>query len=165
MAQRQSISSRWLAISLVVTTIAYPQASSAQAATSSLAVSMKPYRGPAAYVVAYVVGRTGQYVSTVHVAGNRAKYQADLSRWYRLMQRSGRGIDGSTGASVGSGRAFSTPVRIPTKMLNAGYVLRVESAVEDGRYYPNEASIPLTTANLGKPVAGTGYVNRVIIRK
>ncbi|NLH79996.1 MAG: DUF2271 domain-containing protein, partial [Phyllobacteriaceae bacterium] len=42
--------------------------------------------------------------------------------------------------------------------LYAGYVVHVDTAVEDGRDYPSDVVVPLTAAQSGKPVAGKGYV-------
>jgi hypothetical protein len=140
-------------------------AAPADAAPLSLTLTMKPYRGNPAYAAVYVLGPRGEYVSTLHVAGNRARYQADLTRWHRLMQRSGRGIDGTTGASAGAGRRVTTTVNVPDRLLNAGYTLHVETAVENGRSYPNDVTMPLDNAHMGRATAGTGYVATLTLRR
>lgn len=143
-----------------------PVATAAAAdADVTVTVAMKSYSGHGAYVAAYIVGPDGAYVSTAYVAGAKAKYQRDLQRWSRLMERTGRGIDGTTGASVGSGRSFTTSLSIPRKLMNAGYKLRVETAVENGQYYPDDAVVPLDDAQLGKAAAGTGYVQTLTIKR
>lgn len=43
-------------------------------------------------------------------------------------------------------------------MIDAGYQIRVDAAVEDMRDSPAEIIVPLTSADAGKPVSGTGYV-------
>lgn len=144
--------------------VALAVAGPVQAKSVSLSVSIKSYRGNPAYVAAYIVGPKGEYVSTVYAAGSRSNYLADLTRWYRMMKRSGRGIDGATGASVGSGSGFRTTVNIPDKMFDAGYTLRIESAVEDQKYVPNDAAIKLDLASNGKASAGVGYVKSLSIK-
>ena len=130
----------------------------------SVTVSLKSYRGDKAYAVAYIVDPKGKYVSTVHAAGKKNKYLNDMKRWYRMMKRSKQGIDGTTGASVGSGRQFKTRVEIPDEIFDAGYTLRVATVVEDRRYYKNDARIVLSQKNNNKSVAGSGYVNKLTIK-
>ena len=43
-------------------------------------------------------------------------------------------------------------------MIDAGYTLHVDTAVEDGRDNPSEAIVPLDASTSGKPVPGKGYV-------
>jgi hypothetical protein len=43
-------------------------------------------------------------------------------------------------------------------MIDAGYVVHVDTAVEDGRDNPSEIVTPLATASSGVTVAGKGYV-------
>lgn len=143
----------------------YAPAAAAAAGDMTVTVTMKSYSGNEAYAAAYIVGPDGAYVTTVYVAGARAQFQRDLLRWSRLMERVGRGIDGITGASVGSGQSFTTSLSIPSKLMNAGYKLRVETAVENGQYYPGDAVVPLDDAQLGKAVAGTGYVQTLTIKR
>ena len=129
----------------------------------SVTVSLKSYRGDKAYAVAYIVDPKGKYVSTVHAAGKKNKYLNDMKRWYRMMKRSKQGIDGSTGASVGSGKQFEASVDIPDELLDAGYTLRVETVVEDRRYHKNDASITLDQKNNNQSVTGSGYVDQLTI--
>ncbi len=138
-------------------------ASPVAAKTLNFTVAIKNYSGNNTYFAAYVVDANGGYVATLHAAGSRQRYLGDLSRWARLISRSGRGVDGTTGASVGSGQSVSGSVFIPDNMFNAGYVLRVETAVENQNYVPNDAAITLEDANNGKSVGGTGYVKSLSI--
>lgn len=131
--------------------------------TLSLKGNIKSYYGNRAYAVAYIVDPNGRYVTTIYAAGSRAKYFRHLSRWFRMFSRSGKGVDGSTGASLGSRQSFSSRANIPSKMINAGYVLRVETAVEGQNYFPNDISIPLDDAHRGKSVQGNGYVNSMTV--
>jgi hypothetical protein len=63
-----------------------------------------------------------------------------------------------TGASVGSGQTLRVTVDIADALIDAGYQIRVDTAVEDGRDHPGEITAPLTTAANGRPVSGRGYV-------
>mgnify|MGYP005985723767 CR=1 FL=1 len=137
---------------VVVATLAL--ASPLYAKPLSITVDMANFRGPPAYAAAYITDPNGQYVSTVYVAGHRGEYQADLRTWYRMIRRSGKGIDGTTGASVGRGGQFSTTVNVPDNLLNAGYTLHVETGVEDYGIVPDDVVVPLSDANNGTPVRG-----------
>ncbi|MGR3572535.1 DUF2271 domain-containing protein [Brevirhabdus sp.] len=124
------------------------------AKTLDVKVDMANFPGPPAYAAAYITDANDQYVATLYVAGRKGEYQADLRSWYRLIRRSGRGIDGTTGASVGRGGQFSTSVNVPDSMLNAGYKLHVETGVEDYGIVPDDVVVPLDDASNGAPVAG-----------
>jgi len=139
--------------------VALSVASPALAAkTLSFSGTMKSYSGNRAYAVVYLVDSDGQYVSTIYAAGSKGKYFKHLSRWKRMYARSGKGVDGSTGASLGSTQSFSSSVNIPDKLIDAGYVLRVETAVENQNYFPEDVVIPLDSAHNGAAVTGSGYV-------
>jgi hypothetical protein len=151
-----------LSSSVLVSALAV--ASPATAKDLSVSVTLDSYNGPAAYVAAYIVDGKGNYVSTIYAAGSRDKYLRHLARWYRMVARSGNGIDGSTGASIGSGGSLNTSVTIPDKMIDAGYQVIVETAVEEQANIPVDASIALDSANNGKSVKGTGYVNSLSVK-
>jgi hypothetical protein len=127
-----------------------------------ITVKAASYSGQRAYMVAYIVDPNGRYVSTVLTAG-RGQYLGHLDRWVRMFQRAGSRVDGTSGASIGSGETMNTSLEIPDAMLNAGYTLRVESAVENQRYMPDDAAVTLIDANNGQAVAGTGYVQSVTV--
>jgi len=43
-------------------------------------------------------------------------------------------------------------------LIDAGYQIRIDSAVEDKRDSRADVSVPLTSAGSGKPVSGSTYV-------
>jgi len=159
--RQRAKATRGLAVGAVVAAVSLTNP--ALAGNLMISVDMKSYHGQQAYLAAYIVGPDDEYVATVYVAGTRMNYLRHMSRWFRLVQRSGRGIDGASGASIGSRRSITTQIGIPDQMLNAGYTLRVESSVENQNYFPNDASVALDDAHDGKPVAGTGYVQSLKI--
>lgn len=138
-------------------------ASPLQAKPLTVTVQIANYYGPPTYAAAYITDGRGKYVATLYVAGRRGQFQADLRTWYRLIRRSGKGIDGTTGASVGAGGRFSTTVNVPDNMLNAGYTLHVETAIESYGSVPDDAVVPLDDASNGKPVAGRRNVVSAMI--
>lgn len=127
----------------------------AEARPVKISTSLKAYGGNGAYLAIYITDTGGKLQKTIHVAGSKAKYHRNLSAWHR---QSGGRIDGTTGASVGAGRTLNVSVDIADAMIDAGFQIRVDSAVEDMADAPNDAVMPLTTANSGKTVGGKGYV-------
>ncbi len=145
-----------LALSLVV-------AADAEAKSLSIDLKMADYSGRQAFLVAYVVDGKGKYVSTLYAAGSNEKYFEHFDRWFRLFQRARRGVDGTTGASIGAGAATTVSVDVPDSVLNAGYTLRLESAVENQYYVPDEVAVPLDDAHNGKAMSGKSYVSSMTV--
>jgi hypothetical protein len=115
-----------------------------QARPVVLTTQLKNYAGNGAYLAFYVTDAAGKYKKTLWVAGKKAKYYKHLSDWARGSGLDTREFDGISGASVA--------------LIDAGYEIRVDSAVEDGRDNPADARAPLGKQGAGKPVGGRGYV-------
>lgn len=130
----------------------------AQAKPITLTTQMKGYGGDGAYLAFYVTDATGQYQKTLWVSGKKAKYYKHLRDWARGSGLKSSEFDGVSGASVGSGRSLKVTVELADALIDAGYEIRVDSAVEDGRDNPADVRVPLTTAGTGKTAAGRGYV-------
>jgi hypothetical protein len=124
----------------------------------TLTAQLKNYGGDGAYVAAYLTDAKGAYVRTLWVAGGKAKYYKHLSDWNRLSAGDAKRLDGVTGASLGAGRTLKVTADLADALLDAGYEIRLDAAVEDMRDSPNEVAIPLTTAGAGTPVAGRRYI-------
>jgi hypothetical protein len=133
--------------------IAFPAL--AQAKTVTLNTTLKGYGGNGAYLAIYLTDAQGKFHSTLRVAGRKAKYHSHLRDWSRGERRN---VDGITGASVGSGQSLKVSVNVADALIDAGYQIRIDSAVENGRENAAEVVAPLTAANAGKPVSGKGYV-------
>ncbi|WP_324133528.1 DUF2271 domain-containing protein [Bosea sp. (in: a-proteobacteria)] len=127
----------------------------AEARPVRITTTLKPYGGDGAYLAIYITDPQGKLAKTVRIAGGKAKYHKHLSAWNRL---SGGKIDGTTGASVGSGQSLTVSIEIADALIDAGYEIRIDSAVENESDVPGDAVAPLATAGAGKPVAGRGYV-------
>ena len=127
----------------------------AEARTVRLTTTLKSYSGDGAYLALYLTDATGKFHSTLKVAGPKAKYHKHLAGWFR---GSGGRIDGTTGASVGSGKSLQVSVEIADALIDAGYQIRIDSAVEDKTDVAADVIAPLTAASSGKAVAGKGYV-------
>ena len=123
-----------------------------------LNTQLQAYGGNGAYLAFYVTDAAGNYKKTLWVAGKKAKYYKHLSGWARASGLNPREFDGLSGASVGSGKGLKVTVELADALIDAGYQIRVDSAVEDGRDHPVDASAALTRQGAGKPVRGRGYV-------
>lgn len=127
-----------------------------QARPVVLTTVLQNYGGNGAYLALYLTDGAGKYHKTLWVAGKKAKYYKHLSDWARAGAR--QAIDGISGASVGSGKTLKVTVELADALLDAGYEIRIDSAVEDGRDTPADVRAPLTRQGAGKPVRGRGYV-------
>ncbi len=130
----------------------------AQARPVTLTTDLQSYGGNAAFLAFYVTDASGKYQKTLWVAGKKAKYYKHLRDWARGSGLKASEFDGVTGASVGSGRTLKVTVEIADALIDAGYEIRVDSAVEDKAENPADVRVPLTKAGAAKPVAGRGYV-------
>lgn len=130
----------------------------AEAREITFETTLKNYGGDGAYVVIYVVDAAGAYKGTLWMAGGKAKYYRHLSDWQAASGGARTEIDGITGASVGAGRTLKITADLADALIDGGFEIRVDTAVEDMRDNPSDVAAPLTTAGNGKPVAGRGYV-------
>ena len=129
-----------------------------QARPVTLTTQLKSYAGDGAYLAIYVTDATGVYKKTLWVSGKKAKYYKNLRDWARGSGLRQSEYDGVSGASVGSGRVLKVTVDLADALIDAGYEIRIDTAVEDARDNPAEIRTPLTTAGSGKPTVGRGYV-------
>ncbi|HOL36314.1 MAG TPA: DUF2271 domain-containing protein [Rubrivivax sp.] len=130
----------------------------AQSRPVTLTTTLENYGGDGAYLAVYLTDAKGAYVGTLWVAGGKAKYYKNLADWSRLSAGDARRLDGVTGASVGQGRTLKVSADLADALIDAGYEIRIDAAVEDMRDSPGEIRVPLTRAGAGKPQAGKSYV-------
>lgn len=123
-----------------------------------LTTQLQSYGGNGAYLAIYVTDAAGKYKKTLWVAGAKVKYYKHMRDWARGSGLNAREFDGLSGASVGSGKSLKVTVELADTLIDAGYEIRVDSAVEDGRDNPAEVRVPLTKQGGGKPVKGRGYI-------
>lgn len=130
----------------------------AQARQVTLTTQLKNYGGDGAYLAVYLTDAKGAYAGTLWVAGGKAKYYRHLSDWNRLSVGDTKRLAGVTGASVGAGRTLKVTADLADTLINAGYEIRIDAAVEDMRDSPAEVRVPLATSQAGKPQAGKQYI-------
>ena len=130
----------------------------AQGRQLTLTTQLKNYGGDGAYLAVYLTDAKGAYAGTLWVAGGKAKYYKHLADWNRLSVRDAKRLDGVTGASVGQGRTLKVTVDLADALLDAGYEIRIDAAVEDMRDSPAEIRVPLTKGDAGKAQTGRQYI-------
>lgn len=124
----------------------------------TITTKMKPYGGDGAYLALYLTNAQGAYKGTLWLSGRKAKYWSHLSSWYRATRGAPAGVDAVTGASVGAGRTLTVTVDLADALIDAGYQIRVDSAVEKNADRPAELMAPLTSNGRRQAVAGRGFV-------
>ena len=129
-----------------------------QARQLTLTTQLKNYGGDGADRAVYLTDAKGAYAGTLWVAGGKAKYYKHLADWSRLSAGDTKRLAGVTGASVGAGRTLKVTADLADALIDAGYEIRVDAAVEDMRDSPSEIRVPLSTQNAGKPQAGKQYI-------
>lgn len=142
-------------IATVAGALALPSVASARPV--SLETQLANYGGDGAYVAIYLTDRNGRYQSTLWVAGPKTKYWRHLRDWYRATGGTAK-VDGISGASVGAGKTLRVTVELADALMDAGYEIHIDTAVEKMKENPSEVVVPLTAAGAGKPAAGRGYV-------
>lgn len=140
-----------LAIALVLPALA-------QAREVTITTELLNYGGDGAYLALYLTDATGTYQGTLWVAGKKSKYYKHLSGWARGSGLNPAEYDGLTGASITSGRTLKITLDLDDALIDSGYEIRVDTAVEDMRDNRADVAVPLTSEGSGKPVTGSGYV-------
>jgi hypothetical protein len=148
-------------LTLLATACALTLPALAHSRSVTLTAQLKNYGGDGAYLAAYLTDAKGAYVRTLWVAGGKAKYFKHLADWNRLSAGDSKRLAGVTGASVGAGRTLKVTADLADALIDAGYEIRIDAAAEDMRDSPSEVRVPLSTANAGKPQAGTQYIQSV----
>lgn len=130
----------------------------------TVTTTMTNYGGNNAYLAFYLTNPNGGYDSTLWVSGSKQRYLGDLRGWVSALQSSGASLslDGITGASVGSGQTLTLHLSLADSMIDAGYTLHVESAVEHGGDYSDDAVIALNSGD--HTTNGTGYVATLTVK-
>ncbi len=143
--------------SLVAAAGAVAVPSLASARPLALETQLSGYGGDGAYVALYLTDRNGAYHSTLWVAAPKPKYWRHLADWYRATGGKAK-VDGISGASVGAGKVLRVTVDVADALIDAGYQIRIDTAVEDLKDNPSEVVVPLTSVGAGTPTSGRGYV-------
>jgi hypothetical protein len=151
-----------LTILMLSTALVAPGAALARDVTIS--TTMSNYSGNNAYLSVYLTKPDGSYETTLWVSGSKMRYLGELRGWVSALQQWGGSLslDGITGASVGSGQTLTIHANLADAMIDAGYQIHVESAVERGGEYPDDAVATVTSTS--QKVSGNGYVSTLSVK-
>ncbi len=134
----------------------------AQAGEVKVSAQLDSYSGSGAYMAVYVTKPDGSFAQTLWVAGQKARYLGSLRGWIESASAAGEiRIDGITGASIGSGQTLEVSVELADSMIDAGYTVHVDTAVEDEEAHIDDAVAPLSS--VGQTVEGSGYVKTLSV--
>ena len=126
-------------------------------------IQMTNYTGEGAYIIVSIMDEKGEYMESLRVMGDDEEWYPDLNLWYDFYAAEKPEIDGITGATLSGGKRSIFSVEIDQSKINAGYTLRIETAVEDQKYVPDEVEIPMTTEGLAGKYDGKDYIRYVRI--
>ena len=130
-----------------------------QARPVTLTTQLQNYSGDGAYLAIYVTDAQGAYQRTLWVAGKKAKYYRHLRDWAQGGGNRPAEFDGLTGASVGSGETLEVAVELEDALIDAGYQIRIDTAVEDKRDNRGEIQVPLSSQATSVKGGGQGYID------
>lgn len=151
-----------LAIALLTATISFGFRSvNSDAVTYKCLIQLTNYGGEGAYVVLSVLNAEGEYIKTLSVHGDDEDWYEDMPAWYEYYPSNKEEIDGMAGASISSGGRKVATLEVDASMINAGYKLRIETAVEDQEYYEKDLEIELTEEAAGQRLKGNGYIRYI----
>ncbi|CAM4230191.1 DUF2271 domain-containing protein [Vreelandella rituensis] len=131
----------------------------AQPREVTFTTELSNYGGDGAYLALYLTDASGKYQGTLWVAGKKSKYYKHLSGWARGSGLNPTEYDGLTGASITSGRTLKITLDLDDALIDNGYEIRVDTAVEDMRDHRADIAVPLTSEGSGQPITGRGYVH------
>lgn len=133
----------------------------AQADEAILLVQMDDYVGPEAYFSVYLVNPEGRYDETLWVSGASKIWWPDTRRWFGYYARSGENVDAITGASTAAGARRVMRVDIDPAKIDSGYTLRIETSVEEGENYQQDAEVSVARDNERTRHEGSGYIRYI----
>ena len=137
----------------------------AQASKYKCMIQMVSYQGEKAYVIISLMNPKGEYEKTLSVLGPDKQWFNTLKEWYKFQTKTKEKISAVTGASVGGGDRAVRTIEIDDAMLNKGYKLRFESAVEEQKYHIKDVEFDVTPDALTKRAEGKGYIRFVKLSK
>lgn len=153
------------ALSLIAATCA-PEAVFAREVKLTTTMSMK-FRGVGAYLIYYLTDADGAYQRTLWAAGRSSRYYGQFRHWWRatevVAKQRMKEFDGISGASLAHGEVFTLSVDLADELIDAGYLIKVDSTIQEGHDFPSDVIAPLSSEMSGKPIEGRGYIESLII--
>lgn len=150
---------RLLSICALMFVLISPLQANAQPVT--ITTTMANYSGDGAYLVLYVTDANGVYKGTLWVSGKKRKYYKHFRSWRRLTSGGEKIADAFSGASTHSNRKLQVKLNLADSVFTSGYILHIDTSVEDKRDVAKEVSIELKHENAGIQFAGNTYIDNV----
>lgn len=119
---------------------------------------MNSYGGKGAYLAFYLTDQDGQYIKTLWVAGQKAKYYNHLSGWARGSRLFPGEYDAVTGASMSRGMMIKITLNVDDQYIDSGLILKIDSSVEHMRDYRDDVIVPFTAEHSGIAKTGKGFI-------
>lgn len=137
----------------------------AQSNKYKLMLQMANYQGEKAYVVVSLINAKGEYEKTLSILGPNRKWYNSLEEWHKAQSKKAEQLSAITGASIAGGERSITSITLDDSKFDKGYKIRIESSVENQKYYKEDAVISLTRAGFSEKVEGKGYIRYVKLNK
>lgn len=124
-------------------------------------IQMINYSGEGAYVVISLLNQKGDYEKTLYVQGADDEWYFDISEWWNFQGKKRANIDAITGATISGGARTISVFSIANNVIDKGYKIRFETAVEDQEYHVSDVEFDLTSENLKSKIEGKGFIRYV----
>jgi hypothetical protein len=124
-------------------------------------IQMINYSGEGAYVVISLLNQKGDYEKTLYVQGTDDEWYFDISEWWNFQGKKRANIDAITGATISGGERTISVISIANNVIDQGYKIRFETAVEDQEYHTSDVEFDLTSENLKSKIEGKGFIRYV----
>jgi hypothetical protein len=136
----------------------------AQTSKYKCMLQMNAYTGEEAYIVVSLINPKGQYDRTLYMMGKDKQWYNGFKEWFKFFSKTKK-VNAKTGASVGGGDRSLVVLDIDDALVNKGYKLRFETAVEDQKYYVSDVEVPLSSEILAGKADGNGYIKYIRFSK
>lgn len=125
-------------------------------------IQMTNYTGEGAYIVISLINPNGEYEKTLYVQGDDLEWYNTIEVWWKKFQGKKRSnLDAITGATISGGARNISVIDIDDSKIDAGYMIRFETAVEDQSYHTSDVEFELTSETVKSKKDGTGFIRYV----
>jgi len=132
-----------------------------EAITVKCMIQMTNYTGEGAYVVISLINPEGEYDKTLYVQGTDNEWYSEIPEWWKFYGKRRVDIDAISGATISGGNRTVSVLQIPSNVIDKGYSIRFETAVEDQEYHTKDVQFELTSVSLKGKVEGIGFIRYV----
>lgn len=124
-------------------------------------IQMTNYTGEGAYIVISLINPEGAYEKTLYVQGKDEEWYHDITEWWKFHGKKRNNLDAISGATIAGGERKVSILKIPENVIDQGYKIRFETAVEDKDYFVKDVEFELTKSALKGKFEGTGFIRYI----